>query len=449
MMLSMPSRSAPDGVPATSAPPTVRSALLRYALGTAVATVVIVAGGYLVLRSVAIDEAKRDTRTKVIEAGQLVESALAEGLLTGEPGSLRAIDDVVVGRVLSGSVVRVKIWSQEGRVIYSDDPEQVGGRFALSDDQRRLLREGGAAVEVSGLDRPENARDRGQGELIEAYTPIRTPSGTPVLFEIYERFDSVTASARRLLAELAPPILGAIALLVLVQVPLVWSLIRGLQRGHEQREALLANAIAASNRERRRLAAHLHDGPVQDIAGVAFSLAPLADHAVARGATEEATALSTGIEHLRHSVRDLRALLVDLHPPHLSTAGLEAAIRDLASPLEARGISVESSVGGMEYVDQIQEALVYRVAQEALRNVVEHAQATRVHIEVTGSPGAARLVVTDDGCGFTPEQRDRRVAEGHLGLSLLEELARQSGAEIDVRSSPEEGTTIELEVPRR
>ena len=63
---------------------------------------------------------------------------------------------------------------------------------------------------MSDLDRPENALDRGQGELIEAYTRIRTPSGTPVLFEIYQRFDSVTASARRLLAALAPPILGAI-----------------------------------------------------------------------------------------------------------------------------------------------------------------------------------------------------------------------------------------------
>ena len=68
--------------------------------------------------------------------------------------------------------------------------------------------------------------------------------GTPVLFEIYERFDSVTASARRLLRALAPPILGAIALIVLVQAPLAWSLTRRLQRGYEERAALLANAIA-------------------------------------------------------------------------------------------------------------------------------------------------------------------------------------------------------------
>ncbi len=160
-----------SGARGATAPPTTRSVLLRYALGTAVATIVIVVGGYFVLRSVAIDEAKRDTRTKVLEAGQLVESALADGLLTGDARRrFGAIDDVVLGRVLSGSVVRVKIWSQDGRVLYSDDPGQIGGRYALDDEQRRLLREGGAEVEVSELDRPENARDRGQGELIEAYT---------------------------------------------------------------------------------------------------------------------------------------------------------------------------------------------------------------------------------------------------------------------------------------
>ena len=449
MMLSMRLRSSTGPATVGAAPPSTRAVLLRYAIGTAMATLVIVVGGYFVLRSVAIDEAKLDTRTKVFESGQLVESALADGLLTGDAASLRAIDDVVLGRVLSNSVVRVKIWSRDGRVLYSDDPAQIGGAFALGDDQRRLLREGGAEVEVSGLERPENERDRGQGQLIEAYTAIRTPSGEPVLFEIYERLDSITASARRLLGELAPPILGAIALLVLVQVPLVWSLIRGLQRGHEERETLLANAISASNRERRRVAAYLHDGPVQDIAGVAFSLAPLADRARAHGEAVEASALSTAIDNLRHSVRDLRALLVDLHPPHLAAAGLEAAIRDLISPLDARGIEADLSVAGLEHIDQAQEALVYRVTQEALRNVVDHAEASRARVSVTGEPDVTTLVVNDNGRGFTPERQAQRLGEGHLGLSLLEELARQSGAELTVRSTMGEGTTVELEVPRR
>ena len=69
----------------------------------------------------------------------------------------------MVGRVFSNSIVRVKIWSTGGRVLYSDDPEEIGHRYALGDDQHRLLRNGGAQVEVSDLSRPENALDRSRG----------------------------------------------------------------------------------------------------------------------------------------------------------------------------------------------------------------------------------------------------------------------------------------------
>ncbi|MGZ8687194.1 MAG: sensor histidine kinase [Gaiellaceae bacterium] len=443
--MALPRRTAASAP--SQGPPTVHGALGRFFLGSAAAIALALVGGYFALRSVAIDEAKRDTRTKVQEAGQLVESALGDGLLSGQPAAVEAVDDLVVARVLSPSVVRVKIWSADGRVLYSDDAAQVGGRYALDTEQRQLLREGGAEVEVSDLSRPENALDRGHGDLIEAYTRLRTPSGTPVLFEVYERFDSVTASARRLLEALAPPILGAIALIVLVQVPLVWSLTRRLQRGHEEREALLANAIAASNRERRRIASYLHDGAVQDVAGVAFALAPLADEAAADGATARATELRTAIERLRHNVRDLRTLLVDLYPPNLAAAGLAAAIADLVGPLEARGVEVSVAIDGAESLDAGQEALVYRVAQEALRNVTAYANARTVGVVLTCTGGVVRFVVRDDGCGFAPEAREQRQAEGHLGLSLLEELVRQAGGLLTIDSAAGRGTSVDLEVP--
>ena len=258
--------------------------------------------------------------------------------------------------------MRVKIWSAAGRVLYSDDPAEIGRRYELSQEQHRLLRNGGAQVEVTDLNRPENALDRQQGQLIEAYTRIRTPSGTPMLFEIYQRFGSVTADARRLLKALAPPILGAIGLILVIQIPLFWSLTRRLQRSYEQREGLLANAVTSSRRERRRVASYLHDGPVQELAGLAFSLAPVADGAESRGAAADAAVVRHVIDRLRGTVRDLRALLVDLHPPILATAGLDAAIRDLVSPLAARGAKVELRVDGDDRLDADTQALVYRVA---------------------------------------------------------------------------------------
>jgi signal transduction histidine kinase len=422
---------------------------MRFFLGSAAAIAVALVGGYFALRSVAIDQAKRDTRTKAQQSAQLIESALVDGLVTGDPAALAAVDDLVVARVLSSSVVRVKIWSAAGHVLYSDNAAEIGGHYALDQHQLRLLREGGAAVEVTNLARPENALDRAEGDLIESYTRVRTPSGTPLLFEIYERFDSVTASARRLLRALAPPILGAIALIVLVQAPLAWSLTRRLQRGYEEREALLANAIAASNRERRRIASYLHDGSVQEIAGVAFALAPLADAATARGATTEAQQLRGAIEQLRHNVRGLRTLLLDLHPPHLAAAGLASSLADLVSPLQARGVEVSVAIDGADSLDDSQEALIYRAAQEAVRNVLAYSDARTVDVELTSAEGVAHLVVRDDGSGFSPEVREQRKAEGHLGLSLLEELVRQAGGRLDVRSAEGLGTTVELEVPPR
>jgi two-component system NarL family sensor kinase len=429
-------------------PPTVRSSLLRFALGSAAAIVVVVIGGYFALRSVATDEAKRETRTRVQEAGQLVEASVAQGLLAGRPSAISAVDDVVVARVLSSSIVRVKIWSADGHVLYSDDASEIGGRFALGADEQALLRNGGAHVEVSNLSRPENALDRQQGKLIEAYTRIRTPSGTPLLFEVYQRFGSVTASARRLLRALAPTILGAIALIVLIQVPLVWSLTRRLQRGNDEREALLGNAISASAHERQRVASYLHDGPVQEIAGLAYGLAPLADAAAVRGADSEAAVLGGTVEHLRRTVRDLRSLLVELHPANLAAAGLESAIGDLVSPLQASGVHVDVAIEGADRLDREREALVYRVAQEAIRNVIAYADASSLSVSLQVDD-VARLVVTDDGRGFLPGKRAQRLEEGHLGLSLVEELAHQSGGELTISSDAGVGTRVELVVAPR
>lgn len=433
--------------PDRAAGPATRSVIVRFAIGTLVAIAVAVVGGYFVLRSVAIDQAKGQTRVRVQDEANLVETEVRDGLLRGRAKAVRAVDDAVVGRVLSNSIVRVKIWSPAGRVLYSDEPAEIGGQYALDAGQHRLLRNGGAQVEVTDLNRPENELDRQEGRLLEAYTRIRTPSGTPLLFEIYQRFGSVTSDAGRLLEALAPPILGAIGLILLVQVPLLWSLMRRLQLSHEQREGLLANAVTSSRRERRRVASYLHDGPVQELAGLAFSLAPVAADAKTRGADRDAAVVRNVIDRLRGTVRDLRALLVDLHPPTLAATGLDAALRDLASPLSARGTNVELRVDGDERLDPDTQALVYRVAQEAVRNVIAYADASTVSIAVDVVDSSARLLVADDGRGFSPETREQRRVEGHLGLSLVEELAQQAGGSMTVDSQEGAGTRVQLEVP--
>ncbi len=432
----------------TAPPPSIGSAVARFMVGSLVAIAVVVIGGFFALRSITIDEARRDTRERVAAEGQLVEAAgLSNGVLHGDRAALTRLDDVVLGQVLAGSIVRVKLWSQNGTILYSDEPSLIGKRFALGADERQLFRTGGAKAELSDLSRPENKLERPAGKLLEAYTPIRTPDGTPVLFEIYQRFSSVSASGQRLLRALAPPLVAGLLVLLLFQVPLAWSMARRLQSGHREREDLLESAVEASTQERRRIAADLHDGVVQDLAGVAFGLAPLAETAERRGDREESDVLRATIVRLRQGVRDLRTLLVEIHPPNLASAGLEVALSDLLSPMDAAGISTELHVAPAEPGGTGDE-LVYRVAREALRNVQAHAGADHVRVDVSrADEGVTRLVVSDDGRGFAPTDRQRSEEQGHVGLTLLGDLVERAGGHLDVRSQPGQGTTVELEVP--
>jgi len=433
---------------------TVPGAISRFMLASVAAFAVIAVGGYLALRQVALDQAVRETRQRVEADGRIVESAgLTDGVLRGARRALQRLDDVVLGQVLAGPVVRVKLWSRDGRVLYSDAPQLVGRRYALGADEVELFETGGADAEVSDLSKPENRYERSQGKLLEAYTTIRTPDGRQVLFEIYERYGAVRANASRLLRAFAPPLLGGLLVLLLLQVPLAWALARRLRREHAQREALLASAIEASDRERRQIAADLHDGVVQDLAGVAFGLAPAADAAQRRGDATEAAALRDAGERLRQGVRDLRTLLLEIHPPNLASAGLDAALSDLLSPLEAAGVQTRLEVDPRALpherdADDAAMALIYRVAREAVRNTREHGDAQAVSIALTcAAPGVARLVVRDDGRGFALSDRERAQTAGHVGLRLLEELAAQAGGALSVDSAPGAGTTVTLELP--
>jgi two-component system, NarL family, sensor kinase len=419
--------------------PRVSSAIARFMLGSLAAIAVTVIGGFFVLRSIAVSEAERDTRARVQIEGRLVQAAgLSDRIFQRDPQALAHLDDVVQSQILGESVVRVKLWSPDGTILYSDEPALIGQRFQLGEEEEELFETGGADAELSDLEKPENRYERQEGKLLEAHTPIRTDKGRQVLFETYQRFSAVSASASRLLRALAPPLIGGVLVLLLFQVPLAYSLARRLQRGFDERERLLSSAIEASDLERRRIASDLHDGVVQDLAGVAFGLAPLADDARKRGDDESARVISDAVACLRQGVRDMRTLLVEIHPPRLETAGLEPVLDDLLSPLRLAGIETQLDVvdGGRA------DALVYRVVREALRNVREHAKAGRVSVTVT----PRHAVVRDDGRGFDAAERARRREEGHVGLSLLEDLAMQSGGTLKIESAPGQGTTVTLEL---
>ena len=423
----------------------MRHPVTQFALAGLAVLAVFGAAAVLALRSLGNAEALRDARQFATLAGQgIVEPTVAPGLLRGRPEAIAAVDRMVQERVLGERVVRVKLWARDGRIVYSDEPRLIGTRFPLDAEKLDVLRTGATKASLSDLSGPENRYEREQGDLYEVYLPIRAPDGTPLLFETYQRRSAVASTGRRIWMPFAALLLGSLLLLWLVQVPLAWRLGRRLQRTQAEREALLVRAVEASDDERRRIAADLHDGPVQDLAGISYLLSAAAqtESSAATRSTLEQAAAGT-----RDAMRRLRSLLVEIHPPNLRASGLEAALADLLAPLQARGVETELRVDAPLGLDEEAERIVYRAAAEALRNVARHAGANRIAVSVERDEIRVRLVVADDGAGFRPEDRERRREEGHVGLSLLEELAARAGGRLDVRSAPGEGTTFELELP--
>ncbi|MHB8719341.1 MAG: sensor histidine kinase [Candidatus Dormibacteria bacterium] len=209
----------------------------------------------------------------------------------------------------------------------------------------------------------------------------------------------------------------------------------------KEREALLQQAIDASDAERKRIASDLHDGVVQTLAGLAFSLA-------AKGAAQEHDEdLLHAADTLRSSVTDLRTLMIEIAPPDLAAGGVDSALRKLLEPLPSKGIEVELDATAATHLPADKTSLVFRVAQEAIRNVVNHSQATRVTTRLLYRDGLVTLEVVDNGRGFSSDDRARRREEGHVGLHLLNNAVEAASGRLSLSSEPGRGTSLMLELP--
>jgi signal transduction histidine kinase len=403
--------------------------------------------GVLGLRRIATAEAMDEARDLTRVAGRgIVQPRLRDSIVRGDAAALTELDAIVNQTVLLDPIVRVKLWRADGRIVYSDVPELIGSTFELGPDQREVLRTNGIEAELSDLSGPENRYEAPFGELLEVYLPVRTPGGEPLLFEVYMRFDSVAASGQQLWRAFLPALATALIALTAIQVPLAYRLARRVRDAQRDRERLLQRAVDASDTERRRIAGDLHDGPVQQLAGLSMTLAARADGFQASDPAA-AEALDDAATRMRQGVRSLRSALMGIYPPSLQRAGLPAALADLIAPLEQDGIEATLEVPDDLSVPPEIAALFFRTAQESIRNVVSHARADHVWIRVRSDDRRAEIEIRDDGRGFVPERVSEAEAEGHLGLRLLEDRANDVGGRLLVDSDPGAGTRIRLEVP--
>jgi signal transduction histidine kinase len=392
-------------------------------------------------------EAITDARTTTLVRAQgLVEPVVTNTLVDRDPAAIDAVGRAVEHGVLDSSLVRVKIWTDKGMIVYSNEPRLIGSTYRLDDDELVAMRSGLIIAGVSNLSKPENRYETGYHKLLEVYLPIRSPNGHRLLFEAYYRFDVVSASANRIWRSFAPVALGALLVLELLQIPLAYSLARRLRVRQYEREALLTQALEASDVERRRIASDLHDGVVQDLTGVTYSLAGAARAPSTPPAT--AALLDDAAESVRTSVTGLRSLLVDIYPPDLDGTGFTVALNDLIGSVADAGLETSCDTSALERpLPTAVAAFLYRAAREALRNVVAHADASRVDLAVGADAERAWVRITDDGGGIAPEIAAAGGTEGHFGLRTLRDQATSMGGSLQVERRASGGTVVEVEVP--
>ncbi len=423
--------------------------MIVFTLSSLLVLIVVATAGVIVLRRIATTQAEEDAeRVAVVAARGIVEPRLLDGITKSRVLPLLRIDDLVNGGLLRGPIVAFQIVDAEGMVVYADRTELIGTSVELEAGEVGALRD--VEVTTSHATTPLAASlasppvagapaAEGAAPLLQVSVPVTTPNGTPLLARVWVRPASVDESV----GDLWPVLAVALIALALLQIPFAYRLARSVRASEEERERLLRRAIESSDMERRRIAADLHDGTIQQLAGISMSLSARADN-VAAESPEAAASLREAATSSRGAMRSLRSAVMGIAPPRLQGAGLAAALSDLVEPVADRTELVVPS--DLRLPPEV-ESLLFRAAQEAMRNVVAHAGADHVRLVVTSDARSATLDVADDGVGFSPEDQRRAGEDGHLGLQLLEDLARDADGTLDVTSTPGKGTTVHLEVP--
>jgi len=206
--------------------------------------------------------------------------------------------------------------------------------------------------------------------------------------------------------------------------------------------AVQAERHAAGVTERNRIARDLHDSVSQDV----FSANLLAGGLRrALPAGSELRRQAESMERtLERTMREMRAMLLELRPVALEEAGLAAALTDLCQAYEVRlGIQIRAAIDAPELSPAV-ELAVLRVVQEALGNAARHAEPECIELRVTEAGGQIMVLISDDGRGFDPAGTGGRHG---MGMALMRERVTELGGTFEVASVPAEGTTVRVRIP--
>jgi signal transduction histidine kinase len=217
-----------------------------------------------------------------------------------------------------------------------------------------------------------------------------------------------------------------------------------LRSSNEQIQCLAGRLISAQEVERARIARELHDDVSQQLAGFSIAISGLKRRPEARDNAELLDVLSSLQSRTIGLTEDIRVLSHELHPAVLHHAGLTDALRAHCSEFakqHAIAVVVEAQPE-LGPIDSAKALCLYRITQEALRNVAKHADARQVHVNLSRRDDQIHLSIADDGKGFDLAQVSQN--GNGLGLRSIDERVRLARGQLSIDAAPGQGTTLSV-----
>jgi len=212
------------------------------------------------------------------------------------------------------------------------------------------------------------------------------------------------------------------------------------------RQMLLRSLVEAQEDERKRLARELHDGAGQTLTGLLVRLKTLEKKAALPHLQDDLQSMQSLVSE---TIEQVRTLAHQLRPAALEQFGLLLALESMVKDMsENEGLEAtcQCNVKAKKIPDEL-EAVLYRIAQEGLTNILRHAHCTHINLMIESNPQGVSMTLEDNGVGFDPANLGADDGQRHLGLISMRERAEILGGTLDVYTAPGKGTTIQVFVP--
>ena len=396
----------------------------------------------------------------------------SSGLLSD--ADMLALDKLLHGTRLGERTVAFRLWSRDGRILYSTDLTQIGLRSEIGPALAAAFQGAAQSRMVTLKDEERRLQGAHGSELVEIYAPLHQPKtgSIPTVAEIHQTPDVLAqdfgmARLQSWMVVIATATSLYFLLAVLIRrvskpiatqkreleekVSQLTNLLAEKEEVHERVARAAGGTTARNERLLHRIAVDLHDGPVQGIALAVMRLDTLADQCRAcSSAMGTESSLAQEFKRLQEALssaqQDVRSLSKGLHLPAIDELSLaDVARRVVRDYKRSSGLDVELTINELpEDAPLPVKITLFRLLQESLANGLRHGGASRQLIALTASNDWLQVSVRDDGKGFDPQATE---TEGHLGLEGMRERVELLGGTFYIWSALGQGTVVRADIP--